>query len=45
MGFAPGWPGWLVLAIFLALFGKAHPAPYDAFTLRPPTAPSDTYAY
>ena len=26
-----GWPGWLVLAIFLALFGKEHPAPYDAF--------------
>ena len=25
-----GWPGWLVLALFLAMFGKGHPAPYDA---------------
>ena len=27
-----GWPGWLALAFFLALFGKEHPAPYDTFT-------------
>lgn len=27
-----GWPGWLALALFLALFGKEHPAPYDTFT-------------
>lgn len=26
-----GWPGWLALAFFLALFGKDHPAPYDPF--------------
>jgi membrane-associated protease RseP (regulator of RpoE activity) len=26
----PGWPGWLVLALFLGLFGRDHPAPYDA---------------
>lgn len=25
-----GWPGWLALAFFLTLFGKDHPAPYDA---------------
>jgi membrane-associated protease RseP (regulator of RpoE activity) len=24
-----GWPGWLVLAFFLGLFGRDHPAPYD----------------
>ena len=27
-----GWPGWLGLAFFLALFGKDHPPPYDSFT-------------
>jgi membrane-associated protease RseP (regulator of RpoE activity) len=26
-----GWPGWLALAFFLTLFGKDHPAPYDAY--------------
>ncbi len=27
-----GWPGWLVLAFFLTIFGKDHPTPYDSFT-------------
>jgi membrane-associated protease RseP (regulator of RpoE activity) len=31
-----GWPGWLALAFFLAIFGKNHPAPYDNFTSLDP---------
>ena len=31
-----GWPGWLGLALFLALFGKGHPTPVD------PETPLDT---
>ncbi|MBM3280279.1 MAG: site-2 protease family protein [Candidatus Handelsmanbacteria bacterium] len=27
-----GWPGWLGLALFLALFGKGHPTPADPET-------------
>ncbi|MSR82666.1 MAG: site-2 protease family protein [Candidatus Latescibacteria bacterium] len=27
-----GWPGWLGLALFLALFGKGHPTPSDPET-------------
>ncbi len=27
-----GWPGWLGLALFLALFGKGHPTPVDPET-------------
>lgn len=27
-----GWPGWLGLALFLALFGRHHPAPVDPET-------------
>ncbi|MEW6749933.1 MAG: site-2 protease family protein [Candidatus Latescibacterota bacterium] len=29
-GWPQGWPGWLALALLLSLFGRDHPAPYDA---------------
>ncbi|MEE2657419.1 MAG: site-2 protease family protein [Candidatus Latescibacterota bacterium] len=28
-GLPPGWPGWLVLAFLLLLFGRNHPPPYQ----------------